>query len=64
MMQKIWKKKIVIPTAVGILLLIAVLWYVNDYYHSDESIQEYLKNNDMVSVTEIQDGLYLDGLTK
>lgn len=60
-MQKISKKKIVIPTAVGVLLLIIVLWYVNDYYHSDESVQEYLKNSDKISVAEIQDGLYLDG---
>lgn len=63
-MQKISKKKIVIPAVIGVLLLITVLWYVNDYYHSDESVQEYLKNNDKISIIEIQDGLYLDVRTK
>lgn len=61
-MRKIWKKKKgIILTAVGVLLLIAVFGYINDYYHSDESVHGYLKNNGMVSVAEIQDGLYLDG---
>lgn len=61
-MQKFWKKKKVFLTiAVVILLFIAIFWYVNDYYHSDESVQEYLSGEGMVSVTGIKEGLYLDG---
>ena len=61
-MKKIWnKKKIVLPLLAGVILLITALWYVNDYYHTDENVQEYLQKKDSVSVTEMSDGLYLDG---
>ena len=61
-MKKIWNnKKIVLPLLAGVILLITALWYVNDYYHTDENVQEYLQKKDSVSVTEMSDGLYLDG---
>ncbi len=61
-MQKFWKKKKVFLTiAAGILLFIAAFLYVNDYYHSDESVQEYLSGEGLVSATEMKEGLYLDG---
>ncbi len=61
-MKKIWnKKKIVLPLLAGVILLITTLWYVNDYYHTDENVQEYLQTKENVSVTEISAGLYLDG---
>ena len=61
-MKKIWnKKKIVLPLLAGVILLITTLWYVNDYYHTDENVQEYLQTKDSVSVTEMPEGLYLDG---
>ena len=61
-MKKIWNnKKIVLPLLAGVILLITTLWYVNDYYHTDENVQEYLQKKDSVSVTEMSDGLYLDG---
>ena len=61
-MKKIWnKKKIVLPLLAGVILLITTLWYVNDYYHTDENVQEYLQTKETVSVTEMSDGLYLDG---
>ena len=61
-MKKIWnKKKIVFPLLVGMICFITVIWYVNDYYHADENIQIYLQEKDSVSVTEMTDGLYLDG---
>ena len=61
-MKKIWNnKKIVLPLLAGVILLITALWYVNDYYHTDENVQEYLQTKETVSVTEMSDGLYLDG---
>lgn len=61
-MKEIWnKKKIVLPLLAGVILLITTVWYVNDYYHTDENIQEYLQKKESVSVTEMSDGLYLDG---
>ncbi len=61
-MKKIWnKKKIVFPLLVGMICFITVICYVNDYYHADENIRIYLQEKDSVSVTEMTDGLYLDG---
>lgn len=61
-MKKAWKKKkIIIPILFGIVLCIVAFCYVNDYYHSEECVQEYLAGNGTVSVIEIKDGLYLDG---
>lgn len=34
------KKKIALPVLAGIMLCIAALCYINDYYHSKESVQE------------------------
>ena len=39
-----------------ILLAVAGIWYVNDYYRSDESVQAYLQGNENVTVTEIEEG--------
>ena len=61
-MKKIWnKKKIVFLLLVGMIFFITVIWYVNDYYHGDENVQIYLQEKRGVSVTEMSDGLYLDG---
>lgn len=60
-MQGILKKKMFLMAAAGLILLVAVFFYINDYYHSDESVQGYLERNSAVSVTEVKDGLYLDG---
>lgn len=54
------KKKIVIPAAVVLLLLAAVFIYVNDYYHSEVTVQEYA-NGENVAVSEFEHGLFLDG---
>lgn len=48
---------------VAILLLSVVVfagYYVNDYYHSEESVNEYLQGTETVAVSEIEDGLFLD----
>ena len=39
-----------------ILLAVAGIWYVNDYYRSDESVQAYLEGHENVTVTEIEEG--------
>lgn len=54
-------KRLLIPILAIILIVGAGIWYVNDYYHSDESVQLYLQGNENVIVTEIEEGLYLDG---
>lgn len=41
-------------------MLVAVC-YVRDYYHSDENVMEYLQPGMQVAVSEIADGLYVDG---
>lgn len=53
-----------IAAAVSGLILIIMLsafFYVNDYYHSDESVKKYLQGNEQVAISEIADGLYVDG---
>lgn len=54
-------KKIIILVIFLFLIGIGSFWYVNDYYHSDPLVQKYLQSNERVTVTEIEDGLYLDG---
>ncbi|MCI8637620.1 MAG: carboxymethylenebutenolidase, partial [Coprococcus sp.] len=56
-----WKKRVIIPVISFLFIVIVCIWYVNDYYHADEKVQEYLQKKEPVSVTEMSDGLYLDG---
>lgn len=57
-----WKRKrILIPIVAAAFVLLAFFWYVNDYYHSDENVQEYFQEDTLVTVKEISDGIYLDG---
>ncbi len=56
------KKRVWIPVIVLLLVLGAGIWYVNDYYHSDETVQEYLQSDSTVRVVEIEEGLLLDGV--
>ena len=58
-----WKKRMMILAASLFFTVIFCVWYVNDYYHSDESVQKYLQEtaSDSVSIIEIPDGLFLDG---
>ncbi len=58
------KKGRKIATATFVLIFITVLsaiFYVKDYYHSDESVKEYLQGNGQAAVSEIAAGLYIDG---
>lgn len=56
-----WKKRVIIPVISSLFIVIVCIWYVNDYYHTDEDVQEYLQTKDSVLVTEMLNGLYLDG---
>ena len=55
------KKKWIYLAVPLLALLLMSVWYINDYYHSDESIQQYFSQNSNVSISEIKDGLFLDG---
>lgn len=59
------KKKLIriggIVLAVFAVLIVACVIYVKDYHHSDESVSALLSGTENVSVTEIEDGLFLDG---
>lgn len=50
----------------GIVLLLAILAlaagiYVNDYYHSDDTVNVYLSGAEGVQVTAIDEGLWING---
>ena len=53
------KGKFLILSAVFAVIL-SVL-YVSDYYHASEEAAEYLKDTSSVSVSEIEEGLLIDG---
>lgn len=54
----IWKRITIVIIVLAVLFL---LWYVNDYYHSDETAQSCMEGNTLVEVKNIDDGLYIDG---
>ena len=62
--HKKWTKIITgIILIILVICIIGSIWYVNDYYRSDNTAAEYLEleNNGNVTITEIKDGLFLDG---
>lgn len=54
-------KWLAIPVLIFLFLLAAGTWYINDIYHSHADVREYLQKTGSVTVTETEDGLYLDG---
>lgn len=49
---------------VGMVLLCLIglcIYYVNDYYHSEPFVEEYLQGTENVAVSEFEDGVFLDG---
>lgn len=60
-MKKIFNKKNIIFISVILFLCAIGTWYVSDYYRADESVRACLQESDSVTVTEIKEGLYLDG---
>lgn len=55
------KKKVLIPLIVVIALAGAGVWFVADYYHSDESVQTYMQKKGKTEIHEIKEGIFLDG---
>lgn len=61
-MKKIWNKKVLIPVITVVFAVLAIcIFYVNDYYHSDACVEAYLQGSSQVTVSAIEDGIYLDG---
>jgi len=44
------------------LIIIGVFAYLSNYYHADESVQEFLKPTDAVNVTEFNEYYFFDGI--
>ena len=56
------KKTILIIFLIILISIIAFsYYYINDYYHADDSVQEYINGTENVSVTAIENGLFIDG---
>lgn len=55
------RKQILLLAILFALPVTACVFYVNDYYRADESVQQYPEQTGTVSVQKIADGLYLDG---
>jgi len=61
--KKVKRKLILIfPLLVLLVLIFGCFFYVNDFYHSEESVQSYLQSKDQVTVKKIAQGYYLDGM--
>lgn len=60
MRNRNWKR-VLMPVLAAVFVLLAFCWYVNDYYHSDEMVQNYLQKETPIKAKEIRDGIYLDG---
>ena len=55
------KKTILIILLIILISIIAFsYYYINDYYHADDSVQEYINGTENVSVTTIENGLFID----
>ena len=57
------KRQVLLAVLLAVVLILAVgtVYYVNDYYRSDVDLAEYQKGSGSVKVTEVKDGLFLDG---
>ena len=57
------KLKIALYIILALIIVIAgfAVWYVNDYYHADSSVNTLLNGTDDVAVSKIDNGLFLDG---
>lgn len=60
-MKKTSNKIITGIIAVLAVLILAAGIYVNDYYHSEDTVNVYLTGVDGVQVTEISEGLWING---
>ena len=50
-----------ITAAVLVILTAACIWYVNDYYHAEDYVNNYLKSSSTVTVVQKDNIIFLDG---
>lgn len=55
------KKRYLIPIIILILIGAYGLYYVNDYYHADNTALSYMNGSGNVTVNKIGNGLFIDG---
>ena len=56
------KKAIIIIILILIVAVFAYgIYYINDYYHADDSAKSYINGSENVDVVKIDNGLFLDG---
>lgn len=55
------KKGIAFLGVLAVLLVAGCIWYVQDYYRSDGTVQQYFHESGQVKIDEIEHGLFLDG---
>lgn len=60
-MNRILKIVLIVLLALIVVLAGFCLWYANDYYHAEPSVNALLEGNENVSVEKIDNGLFLDG---
>lgn len=62
-MKKMKRGRKIAAAVIGLILIVmlSAFFYVNDYYHSDENVNKYLQGNEQVAVSEMEDGLFVDG---
>ena len=56
------KKRYLILIIILIFLGAYCIYYVNDYYHADDTSLSYINGSENVSVSKISNGLFIDGL--
>lgn len=56
-------KKIIFSTIIIIILAVFAygIYYINDYYHADDSVDSYLNGSEDVNVIKTSNGLLVDG---
>lgn len=60
-MKKGWKKKAALAAILVLVFAAGCLWYINDYYKSDVTMQQYFQDDSIVAMEETEYGLYMDG---
>ena len=58
------KTKKLVLGLVFILLIVIIAgcaWYLSDYYHADAEVSDYLQGSSDLTITELDDGLFIDG---
>ncbi len=59
--MKTMRKRVLVPVILLLSLLLGGFWYIMDDYPSEEAANDYLQGNETVTVSDIPEGLFLDG---